>query len=94
MPALDLGPGNGFATLVARYLNRARICELFQIRLYRSLEQRGLRLVGAPCLADQRGVNLGRKFQVQCGEPSMAKQENFITRSKSARYQPGKFQPA
>jgi len=69
MPALDLGPRNRLPALASSYLDRARVRELFQVRLYRAPEQRRFRLVRAPRLAGKRGVDLGREFQVQAMNP-------------------------
>lgn len=77
LTALDLGPGNGLSTLAARHLDRARIRELFQVRLDRASEQRRFRFVGAPRLASQRGVDLGREFQVQFSDPCIEKSSTF-----------------
>ena len=69
MPPLNLGPGNGLATLVARDFDRARVRELFEIGLDGTPEQRRLRLAGTSRLASESGVNLGGQFQVQFLDP-------------------------
>ena len=71
MPALDLGPGNWIPTQAASRPDRARVRELVQVRLDRVYEQVCFGLVGAPRRVSQRGVNLGRKFQVHLSADSL-----------------------
>jgi hypothetical protein len=55
--------------MVAGYLDRARVRELFEVRLDGTSEQRRLRLVGASRLASESGVNFGGQLQVQFLDP-------------------------
>ena len=59
VPALDLGPGDGFTAPIASRLDRSRVCELLQVRFDRSSQERGFRLAGAPGFSRQCSVNLG-----------------------------------
>ena len=79
MPALDLGPWDGFAAMAASYVDRARVRKLLKVRLDCTSKQRRLRLVGAARRTRERGVHLGREFQVQVVSPRTIESVHFIT---------------